>query len=126
MQPVLVLQLTILLALANGAPLVAARLLGTRGACPLDGGLTLRDGAPLLGASKTVRGVAAGILASTVGALLMGLPGHLGAVVGASAMAGDALSSFTKRRLGLPPSSRAGLKSPGLGSGCLSTRSSSR
>jgi CDP-2,3-bis-(O-geranylgeranyl)-sn-glycerol synthase len=104
---VLVLQLTILLALANGAPLVAAGLLGTRGAYPLDGGQTFRDGAPLLGASKTVRGVAAGILASTAGALLVGLPGHLGAVVGAGAMVGDALSSFIKRRLGLPPSSRA-------------------
>lgn len=107
MQPVLILQLTILLALANGAPLVAAKFMGTRWAYPLDGGLTLRDGAPLFGASKTVRGVVAGICASTVGAMAMGMPAHIGALVGASAMAGDALSSFVKRRIGLPPSSRA-------------------
>jgi CDP-2,3-bis-(O-geranylgeranyl)-sn-glycerol synthase len=105
--PVLILQLAILLALANGAPLVAARLLGTRFAYPLDGGLTIFDGRPLFGPSKTIRGVAAAKLASMGGALIIGLPGHLGAIVGASAMAGDALSSFIKRRLGLPPSSRA-------------------
>jgi CDP-2,3-bis-(O-geranylgeranyl)-sn-glycerol synthase len=103
----LILQLTILLALANGAPLVAAKLLGARYASPLDGGLTFPDGAPLLGAAKTVRGVAAAIVASTLGAITVGLPASVGALVGAGAMAGDALSSFIKRRIGLPPSSRA-------------------
>jgi CDP-2,3-bis-(O-geranylgeranyl)-sn-glycerol synthase len=39
--------------------------------------------------------------------MAVGLPAHLGALVGASAMAGDTLSSFVKRRIGLPPSSRA-------------------
>ncbi len=107
MQPFLVLQMTILLALANGAPLVVAKLLGARWACPLDGGLIFPDGNRLLGASKTVRGVAAAMLASTVGAMAIGLPASVGAVVGASAMAGDAMASFIKRRLALPPSSRA-------------------
>jgi CDP-2,3-bis-(O-geranylgeranyl)-sn-glycerol synthase len=106
-QPVLILQLTILLALANGAPLVAARLLGRRFACPLDGRLIFVDGRPLLGASKTVRGMLAAVAVSTAGALLVGMPGSVGAVVGAGAMAGDALSSFIKRRFALPPSSRA-------------------
>jgi hypothetical protein len=106
-QPVLILQLTILLALANGAPLVAARLLGRRFACPLDGRLIFVDGRPLLGASKSVRGMLAAVAASTAGALLVGMPASVGAVVGAGAMAGDALSSFIKRRLALPPSSRA-------------------
>ncbi len=105
--PVLIMQATFLVALANGAPLLAAKLLGTRCAFPLDGGLTFLDGAPLLGASKTLRGVAAAILASTLGAMVVGLPASVGAVVGAGAMAGDALSSFVKRRIGLPPSSRA-------------------
>jgi CDP-2,3-bis-(O-geranylgeranyl)-sn-glycerol synthase len=105
--PVLILQLTILLALANGAPLVAARLLGRRFACPLDGRLIFVDGRPLLGASKTVRGMLAAVAVSTAGALLVGMPGSVGAVVGAGAMAGDALSSFIKRRFALPPSSRA-------------------
>ena len=107
MQPILILQLTILLALANGAPLVAAKLLGTRFNRPLDGGLTFLDRRPLLGAAKTVRGLAAAMLASTLGALMIGMPARVGALVGAGAMAGDVLSSFIKRRLGLPPSSRA-------------------
>ncbi len=105
--PMLILQLTILLALANGAPLVAAKLLGPRFAQPLDAGLLFRDGRPLLGASKTVRGVIAALAASTAGAPLIGIPAGVGALVGAAAMAGDALSSFIKRRLGLPASSRA-------------------
>lgn len=106
-QAVLILQLIILLALANGTPLVAKKLLGSRLAWPLDGGVTFVDGRPLLGASKTVRGVAAAVLATTVAAPLIGLSAGLGAVIGTSAMAGDAVSSFVKRRLGLPPSSRA-------------------
>ncbi|HUI94755.1 MAG TPA: CDP-archaeol synthase [Xanthobacteraceae bacterium] len=107
MQPVLILQLTILLALANGTPLLAAWLLGSRLAFPLDGGLAFFDGRPLLGGSKTVRGIVAAVLATTAVAPLIGLSTGVGAVVGASAMAGDAFSSFVKRRLGLPPSSRA-------------------
>ena len=38
-------------------------------------------------------------------AVLMGLPWHMGALAAASAMAGDCLSSFIKRRFGLEPSS---------------------
>ena len=37
--------------------------------------------------------------------VLMGLPWRLGALAAASAMAGDCLSSFIKRRFGLEPSS---------------------
>ncbi len=107
MQPFLVLQMTILLAIANGAPLVVAKLLGTRCAYPLDCGLIFLDGGRLLGASKTMRGVGAGLLASTIGAMAIGLSAGVGALVGASAMAGDALASFIKRRLALLPSSRA-------------------
>ena len=107
MRAVLLLQLSFLLALANGAPIVAAKLLGARLAYPLDGGLTFFDERPLLGVSKTIRGVVAATLATTVGALIIGMPAQVGAIVGASAMAGDALSSFAKRRIGLPPHSRA-------------------
>ncbi len=106
-QPVLILQLTILLALANGTPLIATKLLGSRFAWPLDGGLIFVDGHRLFGRSKTVRGVAAAVLATTAVAPLIGLSATLGAMVGAGAMAGDAFSSFVKRRLALPPSSRA-------------------
>lgn len=101
------LRLLLLLAAANTAPLVAKRLFGARWSTPLDGGLRFLDGRPLLGASKTVRGLVSATLASTLAALLLGLSAASGAVLGVGAMLGDALASFIKRRLGTPPSGRA-------------------
>lgn len=101
------LRLLLLLAVANTAPLLAKRLFGARWSTPLDGGLRFLDGRPLLGASKTVRGLVAATLASALAAPLLGLPAAIGAVLGVGAMLGDALASFTKRRLGTPPSGRA-------------------
>jgi CDP-2,3-bis-(O-geranylgeranyl)-sn-glycerol synthase len=103
----LLLRLLILLGLANGAPLVARLLLGDRWSAPVDGGRLFVDGRPIFGRSKTIRGAALAILATSAGAALLGLDWRVGAVVGALAMAGDLFSSFCKRRLGLPPSSPA-------------------
>jgi CDP-2,3-bis-(O-geranylgeranyl)-sn-glycerol synthase len=100
-------KLLVLLAAANTAPLVLKRLLGTRGAWPIDAGLRFVDGRPLLGGSKTWRGLAGAVLATTSAAPVLGLPAWIGAVIGAGAMAGDALSSFVKRRLGVAPSGKA-------------------
>ena len=61
----------------------------------------------MLGASKTVRGITLSVLVSAAGAPLIGLDARIGVVVAGAAMAGDLLSSFIKRRLNLPPSSRA-------------------
>ncbi len=102
-----ILQGLILLLVANGTPVLATRLLGQRLAWPLDCGLKLPDGRPLLGRSKTVRGVLLSILVTTAAAPLLGLPWWAGTVAGTAAMAGDLLSSLLKRRLGLPSSSRA-------------------
>jgi len=107
MQPLVILQLLILLTLANGAPVVAKKLFGARFARPLDGGLLFFDGRPWFGASKTLRGLALAILATVAGAPLLGLDWRIGLLVGVLAMAGDLASSFLKRRLGRPPSSRA-------------------
>jgi CDP-diglyceride synthetase len=107
MHPLLILQVLALTALANGVPVLANRILGALGAAPLDGGVRLPDGRPLFGASKTLRGVVLGVLASTAGAPLVGLSWTIGLSAGAAAMAGDLCSSFLKRRLGRPPSSRA-------------------
>ncbi len=101
------LRLLLLIGLANTAPLVAKRLLGPRWATPLDGGLLFLDGRPLLGRSKTVRGVVVATVASAMAAPALGLPVAVGVWVGLGAMLGDALSSFIKRRLGRAPSSRA-------------------
>jgi CDP-2,3-bis-(O-geranylgeranyl)-sn-glycerol synthase len=101
------LQLLVLLMLANGTPVIAAKLLGARFAWPLDGGLRLADGRPLLGRSKTLRGLVLALAAAAVGGALIGTGWRLGLLVGCLAMAGDLLSSFIKRRLGLSSSSQA-------------------
>ena len=97
----------ILLLVANGAPVVATRLLGSRGAWPIDGGRRLWDGRPVLGPSKSWRGLAMATVTTAAVAALLGLPATTGAAVGAAAMLGDLASSFVKRRLDLGPGSRA-------------------
>jgi CDP-2,3-bis-(O-geranylgeranyl)-sn-glycerol synthase len=47
------------------------------------------------------------IVATALAAPVLSIPFGLGALIGAAAMMGDALSSFTKRRLGMASSSRA-------------------
>lgn len=101
------LRLLLLLGAANTAPIVIKRVLGGRWNAPLDAGLRFVDGRPLLGPSKTVRGLVAAVVGSSVGALVLDLPLSAGALIGGAAMAGDALSSFVKRRLGVAPSDRA-------------------
>jgi hypothetical protein len=106
MQPVLILQLLILVAVANGMPLFAKKVLGGV-AWPLDRGATLADGRPLFGPSKTVRGILLSVLVTPLVAVLIGLSWKVGVVVALAAMAGDLVSSFVKRRLGLASSSMA-------------------
>ena len=107
MHPVVVLQFLILLMLANGTPVIAKKILGSRYRYPLDGYLTFVDGRPVFGRSKTIRGVVLAVLVTTAGAPLVGFGWKIGLLVGSFAMAGDLFSSFCKRRLGLPSSSRA-------------------
>jgi CDP-diglyceride synthetase len=107
MQLLHILQLLVLSTLANGAPVVAKKILGPRFARPLDGGIIFLDGRPLFGHSKTIRGILASILITTAGAPLIGLDLTIGAIVASAAMAGDLFSSFVKRRLNFPPSSQA-------------------
>jgi len=61
----------------------------------------------VFGYSKTVRGIVLAVLATTAAASLIGLRWNIGLLIGVFAMVGDLLSSFCKRRLGLPTSSRA-------------------
>lgn len=102
-----ILRALILLTLANGAPVIAKKLFAGRFAWPLDGGLRLADGRPLFGTSKTVRGLLLALLATALGAELLGLGWPTGVLVWLLAMAGDLASSFVKRRLGRASSSRA-------------------
>jgi CDP-diglyceride synthetase len=102
-----ILQLLVLMTLANGTPIVAKKIFGPRFARPLDTGIIFFDGRPLFGASKTVRGIVASILITTVSAPLIGLDLTIGAIVAGATMAGDLFSSFVKRRLNFPASSQA-------------------
>jgi hypothetical protein len=107
MQVMLLLQLLILVGVANGAAVVAKKVLGARFARPLDGGALFVDGRPLLGPTKTIRGVVVSVLATSICAALMGLGWEVGVLIATAAMAGDLFSSFIKRRLNLASSSMA-------------------
>ena len=66
---------------------------------PLDANTMFVDGRPLFGASKTVRGILISVVTTSACAPLLGLKLEIGLVVATTAMAGDLLSSFMKRRL---------------------------
>ncbi len=100
------LALLALVLVANGAPALLGIWRSGRDR-PLDGGRVLSDGRPVLGPSKTWRGLVAALAATPLAALMLGLDWHLGLTVAVGAMAGDLLASFSKRRLGLVSSASA-------------------
>jgi CDP-2,3-bis-(O-geranylgeranyl)-sn-glycerol synthase len=100
-------QILILLSLANGSPVIAKRIFAENYAGPVDGNARFVDGRPLLGSSKTIRGIVVALVVTALGAILLGLQFWLGLLVASTAMAGDLLSSFLKRRLHLASSSKA-------------------
>jgi len=104
------ISLLLLLGIANGVPVLATRVAGSRFNAPVDGGLTLADGRRLFGASKTIRGIAASVIVTSIAAHVLGFAWTVGFVLGAGAMVGDLAASFVKRRVGLEIHGRA----PGL------------
>jgi len=100
-------RLLCLLGLANGAPLLAKKLLGARFSLPVDSGTTAPDHQAVFGSSKTLRGLLLSVLSTALGGWLLGFPFGKAALIGTAAMAGDLFSSFCKRRLRLPASSKA-------------------
>ena len=94
-------ELVLLLVIANATPVITSMLLGDRWKQALDRGVLLSDGHPVLGNSKTVRGLLGSIAICALLAPLFDLSQLQGAGFGALAMLGDMLSSFCKRRLGL-------------------------
>ncbi|MBI5783322.1 MAG: CDP-archaeol synthase [Gammaproteobacteria bacterium] len=96
-----------LLIIANGAPILGKKIFGAAFSRRLDGGAKFRDGRPLFGPSKTIRGVVLSLGATALAAGVLGFDWTDGALIAALAMLGDLTSSFIKRRLGLPPSSMA-------------------
>ncbi len=104
---VLTIELLFLLIVANGTPILLRKALKARYAWPVDGGARYFDGRPLLGPSKTWRGLAGAVPMTGVAAWLLGFPLGLGLLFGGCAMLGDLSSSFFKRRFGVPPSGMA-------------------
>lgn len=96
-----------LLVVANGVPVLARRLFKNRWSAPIDGGRLAWDGRPLLGASKTWRGLLTGIAGAGIASGILGPGLVFGLVFGLAALMGDLLSSFIKRRAGLASSARA-------------------
>jgi hypothetical protein len=84
----------------NFTPFLAHLALGERLGLPLDGGRRWRDGRPILGPHKTLRGVLAGTGAGALAGPLIGVGVLAGAAAGLLAMVGDVVTSFAKRRLG--------------------------
>jgi len=95
--------LFVLLLIANGAPVVARMVLHDRLVRPVDGGFNFVDGRRLLGPRKTVLGLLSAALATMLVALILNVSWQSGLLVAAGAMAGDMLSSFIKRRVGVAP-----------------------
>ena len=103
----LIFKFVLLLAIANGTPVIAEKLLGRFLSHPLDAGKNFIDSRPLFGSSKTIRGIVVAVMATSACAPVLGVAWTTGLVIGVAAMVGDLISSFIKRRMGRPPSSRA-------------------
>lgn len=82
--------------LANAAPVLAG------GGKPLDEGRTWRDGKPILGGHKTVKGTVTGIAVGSLVGLIQMQPLR-GILLAVGAIGGDLTIAFLKRRLGLKP-----------------------
>ena len=102
-----IIQALALLLAANGAPIIARDIAGTGFDVPVDFGLKIFDDQPLFGDSKTWRGLLAAIIVGVAVAMLIGLSAKQGALFALLVLIGDLFASFTKRRLGLAPSSRS-------------------
>lgn len=103
------LQLLLLIIIANGAPIVTRVLLNNNFNTAVDFGHKLFDKEPLFGTSKTWRGIFAALILTSAAAWLLGYSPYTGLLIAIYTTFGDLASSFIKRRLGMPASSMAPL-----------------
>jgi hypothetical protein len=99
------IKLLILISVANGVPIIAQNVFGRHLSFPVDCGTKFFDAQPVLGASKSIRGIALSLLATAIAAVFVGIFWLEGALIASAAMVGDLCSSFLKRRMRMPPSS---------------------
>jgi CDP-diglyceride synthetase len=102
-----IFQSLIMILAANGAPIVVGALCGNRFSEQIDLGVLWPDDRRMFGRSKTWRGLVSAIGLTAALAYVLDIDPVLGAFFGLTAMAGDLMASFCKRRLGLPESSQA-------------------
>lgn len=109
----LFIKIVLLLWMINLAPPLLSFIFDEKWSRPLDGGYRLKDGHPLFGSHKTVRGILGAVAAGCAISVLMGFPWWLGFFTAILSMAGDLFSSFVKRRLDMD----SGQVVPGLDQG---------
>ncbi len=100
----LISHLVLLLIIANGTPALLGLVLGPRWNRPLDNNRQFPDNRPLLGPSKTLRGLFSATVVTGLLAPLFELSVLEGASFALLAMLGDLCSSFIKRRIGIASS----------------------
>ena len=103
------LQLLLLIIIANGAPIITRQWLNCRFSHAVDLDHDLADNNRIFGPSKTWRGIFSSLLATPVVAVLLGYSIETGLMVAVYAVIGDLISSFIKRRLSMTASSMAPL-----------------
>lgn len=103
------IDLLLLIIVANASPIIARKLLANKCQSSIDRGIKFFDGHPVFGTSKTWRGIIAAIIITSISGFLLGHSIETGATIAILAMTGDLISSFIKRRLGMPSSSMAPL-----------------
>lgn len=102
-------QLLLLIIIANGAPILIRVLSKDGFNTAVDFDHYLPDKKRIFGASKTWRGIAAACIATPAAAWLLGYSPKIGLIIAVFAVLGDLISSFIKRRLSMEPSSMAPL-----------------
>ncbi len=101
-----IIQVLLLLLTANGIPVLARDLFGSKFSKPIDCGVTAYDNRPLFGYSKTWRGLLTSVFFTGLIAPLFNISLSVGVLFAVFVMLGDLISSFIKRRLGFVESSR--------------------
>ena len=101
------LHILLFIIVANGAPIIGARLFTDYFNQPIDFSLKFYDGYPLFGPAKTWRGLLFSLIATSLCTYLFLYSFMLGLKIAAAALLGDLISSFIKRRLHKASSSRA-------------------
>src|SRR5262249_34513277 len=81
-------------------------IFGANYAAPVDGNTRFIDGWPLVGPSKTIRGIAVSLVVTALDSLLLDLHFWIGFLLAATSMAGDLFSSFFKSGLYIERSSK--------------------